>query len=281
MPDNNEPSGQNIVTQNRDPWSGQQPYLTAGFERSKGFLDQPNQFYPNSTVVPFSGQTEQALQQTENRALTGSPLQQSAGSMLQDTVGGGYLGVGNPYLQNAFNAAARPITQQYQNVVLPGVNSSFSKGGRYASNAHQNSLGLANEGLARSLSDMGGAMAFKNYEGERQNQLQAGLAAPQFAASDYADIGQLANVGQTREAQAKSTLQEDINRFMFAQQAPKDSLAQYMAQVAGGQYGGTSTQTQPIYSNPFMQGLGALGTGAGIMGSLFGQGGVWPGSLKF
>src|SRR3990167_3877909 len=97
--DSNEPSGQTQIVQNQDPWAGQQPFLTKGFERAQGFLDQPMQFYPNGTVVPFSPQTEQALQQTENRAITGSPLQAAGGSMLQDTIGGSYLQQGNPFLQ--------------------------------------------------------------------------------------------------------------------------------------------------------------------------------------
>ena len=113
-------------------------------------------------------------------------------------------------------------------------------------------------------------MAFQNYSGERGNQLKAGQLAPEYAQQDYADFGQLANVGQTRETLAKSQLQEDINRYMFDQQAPRDALSEYMAQVAGGQYGGQTVTQQPIYSNPFVQGLGVLGTGVGIAGGLFG-----------
>lgn len=275
------PSGQTQIVQNQDPWSGQQPYLSRGFERAQSFLDQPLQFYPNSTVVPFAPQTEQALQLAEQRATAGSPLMGTANQMLSNTLGGSFLSQGNPYLQNAFNAAAYPITQAYENAVLPGINSTFSAGGRYGSNAHQNAMRQANEGLARTLGDLGGTMAFQNYGQERQRQLQAGTLAPTFAGQDYTDIGQLANVGATREAQASNLLGEDISRYMFAQQAPRDALSQYMALVAGGRFGGTSTQTQPLYSNPFLTGLGALGMGTGIMGSLFGQGGVWPGALRF
>lgn len=280
MTSSSKPSGVATTTQNRDPWAGQQPYLSTGFEKAKSYLDQPLQYYPQSTVVPFAPQTEQALGRAETRATQGSPLMQDASGTLKNMVRGDYLSAGNPYLQNAFNAAAQPITSAYQQTVLPGINSTFSAGGRYGSGAHQNAIGQANEKLARSLSDVGGSMSYQNYSQGLGNMLQASQMAPTFAQQDYTDIAQLADVGKTREAQAGSQLKEAIDRYMFGQQAPRDALKEYMASVAGGQYGDITTQ-QPIYSNPFGQAIGGLATGAGIAGTLFGGSGVWPGALKF
>ena len=274
-----KPSGVATTVQSKDPWSGQQPYLTTGFEKAKGFLEQPTQYYPGSTVVPFAPQTEQALQRTENRATAGAPINQDATSQLRNMIQGNYLSAGNPYMQNAINAAARPVVQNYQDVVVPGINSAFSQGGRYGSNAQGAALGRASEGLSRSLSDMAGSMAYQGYNQGMGNMLQASQLAPQMAQQDYADIQQLANVGQTREGMAGSQLKESIDRYMYGQQAPRDALKEYMATVAGGQYGGAETTQQPIYSNNFAQGLGGLATGAGIAGTLFGKQGVWPGAL--
>ena len=76
--------------QNADPWSGQQPYLTSGYEAAKSRLgsEQP-QFYPGSTISPFnqnelaaqqamldysSGSRPQAMQMGAESALTGEML---------------------------------------------------------------------------------------------------------------------------------------------------------------------------------------------------------------
>ena len=128
---------------------------------------------------------------------------------------------------------------------------------------------------------MAGSMAYQNYGDERNRMLQSASIAPQMAQADYADIGQLERVGQIHENQAGAQLQDDINRFNFGQQADKDALAQYMALVGGGSYGGSSTSTQPIYRNGVGEALGAAALGTSIAGGLFGGSGLFPGALSF
>ncbi len=43
------------TVQKADPWSGQQPFLTTGYEQAQARLnsDQPS-YYPGSTVTPFN-----------------------------------------------------------------------------------------------------------------------------------------------------------------------------------------------------------------------------------
>ena len=248
------PSGTTTVTQNRDPWSGQQPYISTGFQRAEQQLDQPQQFFPNSTVVPFSPQTETALGAQENRALLGNPLNAQAQQQIGNTLSGQYLEGGNP----AFGAMA----QRIENQVRPRIDSQFSGAGRYGSGAHR-------EATSRALADAMAPLAFANYQQERGNQMAAARYAPELAATDYFDINQLRQAGAAREGQAGAELQDTISRFNFGQVEPQERLARYMALVSGGQFGGTSTATSPIYSNPLSTGLGTLGSAASI-GNLFG-----------
>jgi hypothetical protein len=120
-------------------------------------------------------------------------------------------------------------------------------------------------------------MSYANLDAERNRQMQAASMAPQLAGADYMDIQALLDAGHARERQAGAELEDDASRYYHEQTAPQDALAKYMAMVAGGQFGGTDTSTQPIYSN---QGMDILGTGlglAGIAGSLFGKNGVFRG----
>jgi hypothetical protein len=81
------------------------------------------------------------------------------------------------------------------------------------------------------------------------------------------------NVGSMNEQQSANQLQDQINRFNFAQQEPLNRLGTYNALIQGN-YGGQTTQTSPLYVN---QGANALGGGLG--GALAGAklGSMFPG----
>jgi len=268
------PSGSTQVVQNNDPWRGQQPYLEKGFQAAQqNILDTPLSYYPNSTVVPFSQQTEQALQGIEQRATQGSPVTQAAQSNLTGTLQGDYLNAGsNPYLGSAIDAAIRPTVQNYQDTILPGIQQGFEGSGRYGSGLQAYQQRKAGSDLTRNIGDIAGSMAYQNYGNERTNQLRAAAFSPDLAQTDYTDLQALQQTGAAREQQAGAQLQDQINRFMFQQQEPRDRAREYMTLVGGGSYGGTSTTQKPIYSNDFATGLGYAGTAAGIAGSLFGGG---------
>jgi hypothetical protein len=143
-------------------------------------------------------------------------------------------------------------------------------GGRTGSAMHGRALG---EGLGDAI----GGLAYQNYGAERGNMMNAMQMAPAMAQADYLDPQMLAQVGQTYEGQAGANLQDQINRFNFEQNLPDEKLRQYMTLVQGGNYGGSSSSQQPIYSNPAASGLGMAASAASIAGSLFGKGGIWGG----
>ena len=246
------------VQQSSTPWSGQQPYLTDVFSRAQQqFNAGPMQYFPNSGVVPFSNQTEQALQTAEQRATDPNSLIGGAQNQLGSTIRGDYLS-GNPFFEGAFKKIADPIQAR--------MGAAFSGAGRYGSGAHQGAL-------ASALSDTAGQLQFQNYGQERQNQLSALNFAPSLQRADT-DI--LSQVGGTREAMAGNELQDQMNRFNFNQNAPDEALRRYMTLVGGGLYGSSTQSQQPLYSNNLLTGLGGAASAAGILGNLFGKGGSFP-----
>lgn len=108
------------------------------------------------------------------------------------------------------------------------------------------------------MADALAPLAFQNYSQERGNMQQMARAAPGLAASDYADIDRLREVGAVREGQAGATLQDQMSRWNFSQQEPWDRVGRTMALLGGGQFGGTQTTTQPFFSNSLAQGVGGL-----------------------
>jgi len=89
------------TTQSSAPWSGQQPYLTDVFSQAQNLYNSSlagngPQYYPTSTVQPFTDAQNQAIAQTTQMGLAPDPLQQSAGNFQNTLLSGHYL-THNPY----------------------------------------------------------------------------------------------------------------------------------------------------------------------------------------
>lgn len=181
------------TVQQADPWIGQQPYLQTGFQQALGNLNNPRQFYPGATYVPFSGQSEAAMGMLEGRATNnplsqglgdyalgnmsanpglGSVMDQGAFGALQGTARGDMLNA-NPYLDQMFGEASRAVTDRFNEAVMPSINSAFSRAGRTADDTHGLVAGEAAGGLADALGGMAANIYGGNYAQERSNQLNA------------------------------------------------------------------------------------------------------------
>jgi len=212
------------------------------------------------TVVPFSGQTEDALQLQEARALGGSPLTDQAQQVIQQTLNGDFLQRENP----GFDQFAQTLTGD----IGSQIQAQFGAAGRLGSQGNSQALG-------RGIGDALAPLRFQDFQRERQNQLSAAEFAPQLANVDYQNISALRDVGQTREGQLGATIQDQLNRFNFAQQEPRRRLAEVLALLGGGQFGTGQTQTTPTFSNSRSSTLGGLASIASIGGSLFGKKGIF------
>ena len=234
--------GSQTTTQNIDP--AILPYITYGLEEAKGLYQQAGpQYYPDATYVPASTQTTSALQAAEQRATAGNPLVPAAQAQQQNVIQGGMLG-NNPFLANAMSGAASAATQRY-NDAIQGTRSGASQAGRYGSNAMFDQTSRAQQNLANALSQEAGRLMYQNYGAERAMQQQAAQLAPQMAMADYADINQLALVGQTQEDYAKDRLNADIGRFEYEQNLPYAKLESYLA----GAYGAPTPINQTTTSS--------------------------------
>lgn len=230
---------------NSAPWSGQQPFLTQGFNQAKNLYNSSTpQYYPGSTVANQSPATQAYQQGTIARATNGSPLNAATSQYLQSVMSPGYLNAGSPNSGAVFNDVASQV--------LPAVNSQFSLAGRYGSGAQ---AGAAAQGLTNAYAPF----AMNLFQGQEANQQQAAGMAPNQANQDYVDLGQLQGAGQSQDTQAQNQVNAGVNQWNFQQQLPANKLAQYM-QLIQGNYGGTGTQTttQPT---SLLGGLGGLLSG--------------------
>jgi hypothetical protein len=264
------------TTANNAPWSGVQPALTETIPMvTQQVRDRPLSYFPGSTVVPYSPQTTQALGLMESRALAGNPIEGQAQGEAGKVLAGDYLTGGNPAYQGMVERSIAPLRQEFQNTVVPGVNSAFAGRGRTGSNMQKEALGTAADRYMRQVGDVTSGLAYQNYGDERSRMAGTMALAPSLAQGDYYDIAQLGNVGSALESQSQAQLSDEVNRFNFGQQEPIQRLATTLGLLNGG-YGGQTQQSTVQQGgagsawNPVLGTLGGAATTAGIMSSLFG-----------
>ena len=271
--------GTNTVTRTElDPTM--RPYVQYGLSEAQRLYQTPNvpQYYPGQTFIGPSQQTTAALEAAQARAMQGSPLVPAAQQQLQQTIRGQYLGA-NPYLEAALQPAFGAAQRQYEAATNQAL-SNFSRAGRYGSGAMQGALTNVGGEFARALTGAAGQLGYANYADERARQMAAIQAAPAMAAQDYADIQRLASIGQQTEAYQEMALQDAINRFNFAQQAPYSRLQSFLS----GAYGAPSgmQQVTPVYRNPIGSALGGALAGSQfgpMLGASSGMGALAGGAL--
>lgn len=273
-----QPSGNTTTTTKSDPWEGQQPFLKSGFSSiAQQFGLSPDgsgtvnanalpDYYPGQTIASNSPETNLALQARTGRALYGSPLTTAAQNQLTSTLNGDYLN-SNPYIDQTYNQAAGNVVNKYNEITNPGIDSAFTKGGRFGSGAYASARNQSDRTAAQELGNLATNIYGQNYANERQNQIQGQLYAPDLANQDYYDINQLSAVGDYNTNLSQAQIDADMARYNYNANKPLNALQQYQ-QMIQGNYGGTSTATNPYFRNSTGDTLGTVGQGVGIAASL-------------
>jgi hypothetical protein len=217
------------------------PYVEFGLsEGQKLYQGAGPQYYQGQTYVSPSAATQAALQAAQVRALSGSPIQQTAQQEYLSTIQG--KGV-NPFLEGALAGANRQATEAYTRGVQ-GLQSKASSMGRYGSNAMGQQVGQAQDVFGRNLAETAGNLAYQSAEAERGRQMAAVANAPAYAQSDYQDIQRLLTAGQAGEQYTQNALQADINRYNYEQQLPQMKLQNFANLFTSAPGGNVSTTTQ-------------------------------------
>ncbi len=240
---------------------------------SRGGAGGAPEYYPGTTVAPFSTQTQGALNAQTARATNGSPLTGAAQNQLTKTMRGDYLDPNtNPYFTDALKASFAPQTENFMSNVLPGINATFGGAGRTSSGLHQDSVDRAVTSLNRSQSDATAKAGADVYTLERQNIIDGMKFAPTLANQDYFDINQLGVVGSAYDDQAQRNIDADVAKYDYNANKDWNYISQYLARLNSGYPGGTSTgssmglipqQQRDSFSSIFGAGTSLAGLGLG------------------
>jgi len=192
----------------------QQPLDALYAQLMRGGGNNPGQNYlnrfRNTTVDPSSINAAKIRQ--NQQVEVGNGLTDRNRQAFNQTMRGNFLN-SNPYLDQTFNRASNAVTRQFNESVLPGVNSTFSLAGRTGSGVHQNAVNQASEQLGTTLSDLGNQVYGGNYQQERDRMMQAANSLGSFDT-------QAQGYGlQASSQNAQNALNRNINQANLAQDA--------------------------------------------------------------
>lgn len=262
-------SSGSTVTQSStsEPWKEAQPHLKNLFTQLPGVAANGFNPWSGPTYVPPNQQEMVGLNEIENVARTTNPMLAGLGNRSAEMLsGGGFaaplsrIASGEDAIQvtpfGRDNADFRGLVDRSVRTGVDEVNSLFSAGGRYGSEAHQG-------GVQERAGDIAGGMYANQYnqDADRFTQQQAANIANRAGASSalmgqfnslaglaptindmrYADARQLVDVGGALRGEAQDELQSYIGQWDANQQAPVDRLL-FQAGVLGGM-GGLGKQT--------------------------------------
>jgi len=265
------------------------PYLSEalGTARSLFLTGAQPELYPGQMFVGPSAQTETALTQMEQLAGLAQPFyEEAAGGVtaglegLRKTAAGSFLGGATfknaagedvNYRDALISSATRPLTQQFTEEVMPGIQSTFSRAGRLGSGAQGAVTGRATEGFTRALGDVTSRIAAEDYARERGFQeaatrdvLVGAGRLGDITSSFLAPSSVLADVGARREAISGQPLAESMRRFEYTQNLPQDQFAKYMASIYGSPLGAASAAPQ-MQGSSTLQNIGGFLNVAGAI----------------
>ncbi len=213
------------VTQTNQPPAYLRKPIERGVETLSGLSETPFTYYPGSTVVPFSAQTQAGLQGIESRAQQGAPGV-SAAEEYNTSLFGGLTSADNAYI-DLINSAIRPR-----------VESAYAGAGRSGASpgAQETYTRALTQGVAPYLA---------------QTREAATKAAPLLDMYGYQPSEQLLGVGGAYEGQAGQRLAEDISRYQFAEEEPWARAQRFLGSAMG--LGNTfGTQTGSTFGSPGM-----------------------------
>lgn len=224
--------GSTTTVQKSDPWSGQVPYLTGGFSAAQGLYNPGGpggpQYFPGATISPRTYDESQGLNQAGELGLNGTAPGNAASNAITGVLNG-----------------SPAMTSHLAAQVMPQIEGQFAGGNRLDS-------GLASRAVGSGMSDaiLQNQLIYAN-AGMNANNMQLGNAQTAFTA------------GQQQQQLGQNEINDDIQRYNYGQQLPYSNLNNYMNLVQGN-YGGTSSTSQPYFQNTVGQIGSALGGAASL-----------------
>lgn len=242
---------------------------------AQNFALNPPKDYEGNRIAAF---TPQELQAQQMLGALYPTLNQQAGTANQGfnfiTSGAALDPSTNPGLQGTIDAAVRPITQNYERAVLPGIGRSAVAAGQYGGTAQGKLQQQAASEYGQAIGDASSKIAFSGYQSGLDAMARGLYALPTVQQGSLTGSQLVSALGEQQRAMEQAKIDEQIRAYTTQQLLPW-MAAKEAAGLAYGIPGGTSA-TEAIgataQGNPFTGTLGGAMSGAAIGSAIPGFG---------
>jgi hypothetical protein len=268
MPPSGGPGGTTNTTQNSSsgPPSYIQPYLQSAIGKLNNYYDtnpNPPAYYPGETVAPINSNQVSAIQGIGG--LTNNPALAASSGSLTNFVNGNYVDpTTNPDYLKALSASHQPYIDQFNNQILPGVQSGFEGAGRYGSGANQNATQQATKNLDTTINNADAQAGSNYYQQALGQMLQANSMIPGLNSAQLGNYSALLGAGTLQQQTQQSQDAANQAAYNYNANAYPNYIAQYMGLLNGGYPGGQSS------TSGFSQSMQPTNTAGGILSGAMG-----------
>lgn len=252
---------------------GYQPYTGP---RLAGFTPDQQQSFDmtRSNIGSYSPMLDSATSYTNQAG--GSNLMGAAQPYMNAAAGPTYSNIQNymnPYVSNVIDRAGTLAQRQFNEKIMPTLNSTFTRSGQFGSTAHQRQADQSARDLAEGLQGQSQAaladayqQAGSQYQSDATRNLQLGQLAGnlagtqgnlQLAAGDQSakiaelmqnlglkDAAALQTIGGQQQAQQQKNLDLAYQDFLAQKNYPKETVDWLSTVIRGMQPGSTTTKTE-------------------------------------
>lgn len=285
--------GSTNTVQKSDPWSGQQPALSDIYNLATyDFNNNIPQYFPGSTYAPMSPQQGGVAQQIVSAGTQGSPALQSAQQSVLNSQSPGYTAATATPFNQGNSVLSKELSSDYlnpwnspsfQTVVnntlasaIPAATSSFTNGNRGNSGLETRAATMAATdavgGLAQNqyqanqaIQNSAQQQAANDYLTQQGNQVKMASLAPLIDQTSMNDLTQALQASGLSQQDAQNQIQAAMQAYNYQQMLPWNQLGLYENAVNGtGSPGGTTSTSQPYFSNTASNIMGGLSSAAAL-----------------
>ncbi len=263
-------SSEDKTESERIPWRKDQ--AVAWTDAYFDLLNRPRSMFPDQMFTSLDPLQEEALGLREQYArdlggMVDPALQAWRSSLSAPDV------ASNPYVQGMLDQQSSLLNRNLQENILPGIQSGAIGAGQLGSSRQGVAEGIAARGTQEALASQAADTQMRAYLAGLQQQQYGMSATPGMVGLGRMPADLLMGVGEVRRAEDEKALQEEIQRFNFAQDEPWNRLERW----AGAYFPATTPFTQTKGSSSYTPStLQQMGQVAGIASSI---GGMFTGGL--
>jgi len=236
----------------------------------EAYLGAPPKAYGGALTAPVSPQTTQGQNLALGAAMgpVKAQTQSALGGSQWLTSGQALDARSNPYLQSAINAAVLPITQNFQENVLPGIDANAMKAGQFGYNRQALETNQAMRDYLQAVGSTSAGMASQGYQQGLNAMTSALYSVPGVAQAGMLPAEAVGAVGQQQQQLQQQAIDAAMQQY-YTQQFLPLTIAQQIASMAFGMPGGGSMATQKGAGTSPLQGiLGGAAAGGGLLAGI-------------